>query len=131
MQPRFILLAQCIALLQEDDVRHSLCAAALERIVGQTHCTDKVTALRNVLAGAVIFFVQCSAGGDKRHNTAGAQLVDGLCKEIIVNGKVQSIVLRVVDLEIAERHIANSAIKIVIGEKGIFIACHLDIGLLV
>ena len=117
--------------MQEDNIRHSLCAAALERIVGQAHCTDEVTALRDVLAGAGIFFVQCTAGGDKRHNAAGAQLVDSLCKEIVVDGKVQPIILRVVDLKIAERHIANGTIKIVIGEKGVFIACDLDIGFLI
>ena len=45
--------------------------------------TDEVAALGNVLAGAVILFVQCAAGGDERHDAAGAQLaedVNGITK---------------------------------------------------
>ena len=57
VQPRLVLLAQRIALLQKNYIRHDLCAAALERIVGQAHRTDEVAALGNVLAGAVILFV--------------------------------------------------------------------------
>ena len=131
VQPRLVLLAQRIALLQENYIRHNFSAAALERIVGQAHRTDKVAALGNVLAGAVILFVQCAAGGDERHDAAGAKLVDALGKEIVVNGKMQPVILRVIDLEIAERDIAHNAVKIVVGEKRIFIAGHLDIGLLI
>ena len=131
VQPRLVLLAQCVTLLQENYIRHNFSAAALERIVGQAHRTDKVAALGNVLAGAVILFVQCAAGGDERHDAASAQLVDALGKEIVVNGKMQPVILRVIDLEIAERDIANNAVKIVVGEKRIFIAGHLDIGLLI
>ena len=131
VQPRLVLLAQCVALLQENYIRHNFSAAALERIVGQAHRTDEVAALGNVLAGAVILFVQCAAGGDERHDAAGAQLVDTLGKEIVVNGKMQPVILRVIDLKITERDIANNAVKIVVGEKRIFIAGHLDIGLLI
>ena len=131
VQPRLVLLAQRIALLQENYIRHNFSAAALERIVGQAHRTDEVAALGNVLAGAVILFVQCAAGGDERHDAAGAQLVDALGKEIVVNGKMQPVILRVIDLKITERDIANNAVKIVVGEKRIFIAGHLDIGLLI
>ena len=131
VQPRLVLLAQRIALLQKNYIRHNFSAAALERIVGQAHRTDKVAALGNVLAGTVIFFVQCAAGGDERHDAAGAQLVDALGKEIVVNGKMQPVILRVIDLEIAERYIAHNAVKIVVGEKRIFIAGYLDIGLLI
>ena len=88
VQPRLVLLAQCVTLLQENYIRHNFSAAALERIVGQAHRTNQVAALGNVLAGAVIFFVQCAAGGDERHDAAGAQLVDALGKEIVVNGKM-------------------------------------------
>ena len=131
VQPRLVLLAQDVTLLQEDDVRHNLCAAALERIVGQTHRADEVAALGHVLAGTVIFFVQCTTGGDEHHNAAGAQLVDAFDKEIVVNGKMQPVILRVVDLKIAERHIAHNAVKIVVGKMRTFVAGHLDIGLLV
>ena len=44
---------------------------------------------------------------------------------------MQPVILRVIDLKITERDIANSAVKIVVGEKRIFIAGHLDIGLLI
>ena len=131
VQPRLVLLAQRIALLQKNYIRHNFSAAALERIVGQAHRADKVAALGNVLAGTVILFVQCAAGGDERHDAAGAQLVDALGKEIVVNGKMQPVILRVIDLEIAERYIAHNAVKIVVGEKRIFIAGYLDIGLLI
>ena len=131
VQPRLVLLAQCVTLLQENYIRHNFSAAALERIVGQAHRTDKVAALGNVLAGTVILFVQCAAGGDERHDAAGAQLVDALGKEIVVNGKMQPVILRVIDLEIAERDIAHNAVKIVVGEKRILIAGYLDIGLLI
>ena len=125
------LLAQRIALLQKITSVMIFSATALERIVGQAHRTDEVAALGDVLAGAVILFVQCAAGGDERHDAAGAQLVDALGKEIVVNGKMQPVILRVIDLKITERDIANSAVKIVVGEKRIFIAGHLDIGLLI
>ena len=131
VQPRLVLLAQCVTLLQENYIRHDFSSAALERIVGQAHRADKVTSLSNVLAGTVILFVQCAAGGDERHDAAGAQLVDALGKEIVVNGKMQPVILRVIDLEIAERYIAHNAVKIVVWEKRIFIAGYLDIGLLI
>ena len=44
---------------------------------------------------------------------------------------MQPVILRVIDLKITERDIANNAVKIVVGEKRIFIASHLDIGLLI
>ena len=44
---------------------------------------------------------------------------------------MQPVILRVIDLEIAERHITHYAVKIVVGEKRIFIAGYLDIGLLI
>ena len=44
---------------------------------------------------------------------------------------MQPVILRVIDLEIAERDIANNAVKIVVGEKCIFIAGYLDTGLLI
>ena len=131
VQPRLVLLAQCVTLLQENYIRHNFSAAALERIVGQAHRTDEVAALGNVLAGAVILFVQCAAGGDECYDAAGAQLVDALGKEIVVNGKMQPVILRVIDLEISERDIAHNAVKIVVWEKRIFIAGYLDIGLLI
>ena len=131
VQPRLVLLAQCVTLLQENYIRHDFSSAALERIVGQAHRTNQVAALGNVLAGTVILFVQCAAGGDERHDAAGAQLVDALGKEIVVNGKMQPVILRVIDLKITERDIANNAVKIVVWEKRIFIAGHLDIGLLI
>lgn len=95
------LLAQRVSrFCRKNYIRHNFSAAALERIVGQAHRTDEVAALGNVLAGAVILFVQCTAGGDNRHDAAGAQLVDALGKEIVVNGKMQPVILRVIDLKL-------------------------------
>ena len=44
---------------------------------------------------------------------------------------MQPVILRVIDLKITERDIANNAVKIVVWEKRIFIAGYLDIGLLI
>ena len=44
---------------------------------------------------------------------------------------MQPVILRVIDLEIAERDIANNAVKIVVWEKRFFLAGHLDICLLI
>ena len=63
-----------------------------------------------MLAGRAVLAVQGVAAGDKDYDAARPHLVDGFCKEIVVDGKSQLVVRLVVDLVVSKGHIAHGQV---------------------
>ena len=82
-----------LALLQEDYIGSYLCSGIGEKsIVRQAYSTDKLRSLREILAELRIELIKCSFGSDESHNTARANLVECLCKEMVVYAQMQLII---------------------------------------
>ena len=108
MNPWRVLLQDPPALLQEQNVRGDrrpgLCGKG---IVGQPHRADQITAGGQIPAYAFGLFIHRAGGRYKRHNAADAEFIYGFGKKVIVDLKVQLVVLTVRDLILPKRHIAN------------------------
>ena len=100
-----------VPLLQEDNVGHhigpSICA---EGVVGKADCPQKLGALGQIPAHGGILGVHRVAGSHKGYHATGSHLVQRLGKKVVVDGKAQLVVGFVVDLILAERHIADGKI---------------------
>ena len=100
-----------VTFLQKDNVADNIRASiGAKRIVRQTDDTQQISTFSNVLAGRRILAVQRVAAGNKGHDAARTHLVDGFCKEIIVDRKSQLVVRLVVDFIIAKWHIAHGKV---------------------
>ena len=95
----------------------------MERIVGQTNGTQQLCPLGNILPRFHIGGVHGVTAGDEGDNPAGANLVNGLGKEIVVDRKSQLVIGTVIDLVVPEGHIADGKIKEIPAICG-FKACH-------
>ena len=125
LHPLWLNVHHAVTLLQEQNVRYHLrTRCRLEGIVGQADRAQQLRPLRDVLphiAGALIHGV---AGGDERHHAARPHLVQRLGEEVLVDGQVQPVIAPILHFELAERHIAHSYVKEVVGEIHLFIATH-------
>lgn len=74
-----------------------------------------------------ILGIHCVTCGDKCKNAAGTHFIEGFGKKIVVNGEAQLIVFRVVDLILAEWHVANGKVKEIVRESCLFVACDIDL----
>ena len=111
LHPVRLMVDGAVTLLQEDNIRNHFGASIrLERIIRQTDRAQQVGTLCHVLAGGAVLAVHGVAAGDKSYNTARTHLVDGFCKEIIVDVETQFVIRLVVDLILTERHIADCQI---------------------
>ena len=106
------------ALLEENHVGHDFrSGVALERGLRQTDCPDQIGALGEEGARLVVELVHRPLAGHENEQAAGAHLVDGLGKEIIVQLETVLLVARVGgDFPRRERRVADSQIKTRIGE---------------
>ena len=95
--------------LKEKNIRDCLRSGCTECVLREPYAAKEIRFSGQFTAERIIVFVHSSGGGDKRHYSAGFQLVDGFCKEIIVD-KV-FVVFRVVGLEIPERHVSYNHIE--------------------
>ena len=130
--PRCVLLQDSAAFLQKQNVGGNFrTGIALERGVGQAYCADQVTPGGKILAHVLGLFIQCTGGGNERHNAADTQFIYRLGKEVIVNLKMQLIIPAVADLILSKRHIADGKVKEVVRQVGFFIPCNLDFCFLV
>ena len=119
-----------LPLLKKDDVRHNVRpGVGLEGVVGEPDGPQQIGALRQVLPHGGILAVHGVAAGDEGHDAAGAELVQGLGEEIVVDREAQLVVSGVADLVIAEGYIADGGVKEVLGVRAVLIAPHHDVGL--
>ena len=121
-----------VTLLQEQNIRNNArTGIGKERIVRQTNRTEKVGTLCDVLADSRVLFVHRSRRSDERDDTAGTHLVQGLCKEIVVDQEPVLVVTLIRYTVIAEGNIANSNIEETVGKRGCFISLYNDVGVLI
>ena len=116
--------------MEEDDVRYHLGTGILfERIVGQTDGPQQFSTLGKIAAHGGVLGIHSIAGGHKGHHTAGTHLVQCLGKKVVVNTEIQLVVGFVVDLILAERHIADGKVKEVTAVGGLKAAyCDVRLG---
>ena len=118
-----------VPLLQEQDVRYHLRpGVGLESVVGQAHRPQQLRPLRDILPGVGAFGVHRVAAGDKGHHAARTHLVDGLGKEIVVDGEAQLVIGLVVHLVVAEGYIPDTEVEEVPPVGGLETG-HLDVRL--
>ena len=67
------------------------------------------------------------AGCDEGHDAARSDLIEGLCEEIVVDGKTELVVSPVVDLILSEGDVADSHVIEVAPIRGLK-ACNGDVG---
>ena len=103
-------------LLKEKNVRDCLGSGCAECVLRKTYAAEEIRLSGQLTAERIIVLIHSSGGSDKRHYSAGLQLVDGFCKEIIVD-KV-FVIFRVVWLEIPERHVSDNHIECSVFELG-------------
>lgn len=132
MNPRHVLLQDPPALLQKQNVRGDGCTCLRGKgIVGQPHRADQITAGSQIPAHAFGFLIHRAGGCYKCHNAADTELVYGFGKKVIVNLKMQLVILTVRDLILSKRHIADSQIKEAVRQVGLFVAADLNFCFLV
>ena len=120
-------------LLEEEDVRRHLRAGdPLERGVRQADGAEQVGAGGEVAAHAAVHLVHRVGGGDERDHAARAHLVERLGEEIVVDRAEQAWglpVARVVDTVVAEGHVADREVEVVVGQADGLEALDVDGGL--
>ena len=132
MNPRRVLLQDPPALLQKQNVRGDGCTCLCGKgVVRQPHRADQITAGGQIPAHAFGLFIHRAGGRYKCHNAADAEFIYGFGKKVIVNLKVQLVVLAVRDLILPKRHIADSQIKEAVRQVGLFVAADLNFCFLV
>ena len=111
-------------LLQKENVgRDSRSRVRFESCVGEPDCPDEVGALGEMPPDRRILLVHRVAAGDERQHSAGANLVQRLRQEIIVNGASESgraAVGGIEDRVIAERNIADDRVEEIVRKRRIF-----------
>ena len=86
IHPVRLQVGHTAALLQEQNVGSDFrTGSGLEGIIGQSDGTKKVRPLGNVLSHRGIFLVHGALAGNEGHHAAGAHLVQGTGKEIVMD----------------------------------------------
>ena len=111
LHPVRLVVDGAVTLLQKDNIADNIRASvSTERIIRQTDSPQQVSTLCHVLAGGAVLAVHSVARCDKGNDAARTHLVDGFRKEIIVDRKSQLVIRFIVDLVVAEGHIAHGKI---------------------
>ena len=122
---------RAVPLLEEDDVRYHLGTGILfERVIRQTDSPQQLCTLGKIAAHGGILGVHGIAGGHKSYHTTGTQLVQCFGEKVVVNVEIQLVVGFVIDLILAERHIADGKVKEVTPVGGLKAAyCDVRLGI--
>ena len=115
-----------VSFLQENDIRHYICTGiGTECVVGKSDSSQQFCPLRQILSCVRILGIHRIAAGNKGHDTTGANLIQCLGKEIVVDRKTELIIGLIADTVVAKGHVAHGQI-IEIAAVGGFKTCHLD-----
>ena len=132
MHPIRLNIRHAITLLQEDDVAGDFrTGVALEGVVRETDRADQIGALGKIFADSRVFLVHRASAGDKGHNAARTQLVQGLAEKVVVDQPMVFVVLLVQHLEIPKRYVAHGHIKEAVWHLHLFKALHGDPAVLI
>ena len=125
LHPLWLNVHHAVTFLQEQNIRYHLrTRCRLEGIVGQTNRAQQLRPLGDIFPHAAGALVHGVAGGDERHHAARSHLIQRLGEEVLMDGQVQPVIAPILHFELAERHIAHSYVKEVIGEIHLFIAAN-------
>ena len=117
-----------VPLLQKQNVGgHFGACRRFECGIRQPHRADQVAAGGQVPAHILAFLVHRPACGDDGLDTAHAQLVDILCRKVIVDQEIVAVEGRVVYFVLPKRHIAHHRVKKAVRQRRLFIARDLDV----
>jgi len=119
MHPVRLQVCHTAALLQEQNVGSDRCTGSgLEGIVWQPYGSQQIRSLSNVLSHRGIFLVHGALAGNEGHHAAGAHLIQGTGKKIVVDKEIVLVVLLVQNLERPKGHVANGHIKETVRQIG-------------
>ena len=106
------LIDHAITFLQNENICGDFCSRCiLERIIGQSDCSEQLRSLCQIFAYRRIFLIHRAFTSDERDNTAGPHLIHGAGKEIVMDQEVILVVSLVHNLKRAKRYITNGGIK--------------------
>jgi hypothetical protein len=117
--------------LQKDDVGCDFRTCVfLESRIGKADSADQVRPVGEILPDRVVLLVHRVTARDERDNPARSHLVDGLRKEVIVDGlRLRGFIGRIMDAVITKRDIAERNVKIVVGEVRVLVSLVEDGGI--
>ena len=123
-----------LSLLQENNVhRYIRPGIGPESGIRQADRAQQVAAPGHIFPGVCILFIHRAAAdavrGDESDNAACPHLVDGLCKEVIVNQQVVPVIGAVTHPVVAKRHISNGKVKDAVRVLRFFKSVDLDAGI--
>ena len=97
-----------VPLLEEHNIGdHFRTSVGFEGIVGKPDGTQQLSPLCNILPDGTVLGIHCVSAGNESHNAAGTQLIQALCKEVVVDGKTQLIESRVIHTILPKGDIAD------------------------
>lgn len=108
--------------MQKEDVGCDLRARIrFEGRIGKAYCADEVGALGEIAPDRRVLLVHGVAAGDESHDSAGAELVERLGEEIIVNRPRQDrrpAIGGIEDRIVAEGNVADDGIEEIVRKCG-------------
>ena len=111
LHPVRLVVDGAVTLLQEDNVADNIrTSVGTESVVGQTNGPQQIGMLCHVFASGAVLAVHGVARCDKGNDAARTHLVDGFCKEIIVDAKTKFVVRLVVGSVLTKGHVADSEV---------------------
>ena len=97
-----------VPLLEEQDIGDHFCTSVgFEGIVGKPDSAQQLSPLCNILSDSAVLGIHCVAAGDESHDTARTQLIQALCKKVVVDRKAQLIESRVIHTILPKGDIAD------------------------
>ena len=97
-----------VPLLEKQDIGYYLCTGiGFEGIVGKPDGTQQLSPLCNIPSDGTVLGIHGVAAGNESHDAAGTQLIQALCKEVVVDGKTQLIESRVIHTILPKGDIAD------------------------
>ena len=97
-----------VPLLEKQDIGYYLCTGiGFEGIVGKPDGTQQLSSLCNIPSDGTVLGIHGVAAGNESHDAAGTQLIQALCKEVVVDGKTQLIESRVIHTILPKGDIAD------------------------
>jgi len=117
-----------LTFLQEDNIRRYLRAGIrLESVVRQTDSAQKIGTFRKVFTDFRVLLIHSTLCGDKSYNAVRRYLIQRFCEEIVVYQEILLVVPLVEHSVISKRNIADSGVKIIVGECSFLIPLYLNI----
>ena len=114
--------------LQEDYIcRYLRAGIRLESVVRQTYSAHKVGTFRKVFTDFRVLLIQSTLCCDKSYNAVRRYLIQRFCEEVVVYQEILLVVPLVEYPVISERDVADSGVKVVVGESSFLISLYLNI----